>query len=166
MPFPGPEIAPEPGQCPFMALSLLCSVGVGLGGKIKAKRRRLTYTVLCFFLSTPLSVPTAFMAPKKPEPKKEEAKAAAPKAAPAPAAPEPERPKEAEFDASKIKVSTGAGVRKGGAGRWIPGRRARLQRAIRELKLEDSVQKSDQPWGLQAWGGSAEGRGGRTPPCR
>lgn len=48
------------------------------------------------------------MAPKKPEPKKEEAKAAAaPKAAPAPAAPEAERPKEAEFDASKIKVSAG-----------------------------------------------------------
>ncbi|XP_035299899.1 myosin light chain 3 isoform X2 [Cricetulus griseus] len=49
------------------------------------------------------------MAPKKPEPKKDDAKAAAPKAAPAPAAapaaaPEPERPKEAEFDASKIKI--------------------------------------------------------------
>nr|XP_038936731.1 myosin light chain 3 isoform X2 [Rattus norvegicus]XP_038936732.1 myosin light chain 3 isoform X2 [Rattus norvegicus] len=49
------------------------------------------------------------MAPKKPEPKKDDAKTAAPKAAPAPAAapaaaPEPERPKEAEFDASKIKI--------------------------------------------------------------
>ncbi|XP_034513093.1 myosin light chain 3 [Ailuropoda melanoleuca] len=47
------------------------------------------------------------MAPKKPDPKKDDAKAAA-KAAPAPAppppAPEPERPKEAEFDASKIKL--------------------------------------------------------------
>ncbi|KAM7336913.1 hypothetical protein ACRRTK_003032 [Alexandromys fortis] len=49
------------------------------------------------------------MAPKKPEPKKDDAKAAAPKAAPAPAAapaaaPESERPKEAEFDASKVKI--------------------------------------------------------------
>lgn len=73
---------------------------------------RLTYLTL-FSPSSRLSVITAPMAPKKPEPKKDDAKTAAPKAAPAPAAapaaaPEPERPKEAEFDASKIKVSVGA----------------------------------------------------------
>ncbi|KAF5921694.1 hypothetical protein HPG69_012865 [Diceros bicornis minor] len=48
------------------------------------------------------------MAPKKPEPKKDDAKAAS-KAAPAPPpapapAPAPEPPKEAEFDASKVKI--------------------------------------------------------------
>lgn len=96
--------------------------GMRCPGRIKARRGRLTYPVLCFLLSTSLSVLTAPMAPKKPEPKKDEAKAApkaaAPAPAPAPAAPEPERPKEVEFDPSSIKVGAGAGFGQKGQGRY------------------------------------------------
>lgn len=98
--------------------------GMRCPGRIKASRGRLTYPVLCFLLSTSLSVLTAPMAPKKPEPKKEEAKAApkaaapAPAPAPAPAAPEPERPKEVEFDPSSIKVGVWAGFGQKGQGRY------------------------------------------------
>lgn len=86
-------------------------------GKIKPRVAEGSPNPPLFILpSFYLSVITAPMAPKKPEPKKDDAKAAAPKAAPAPAAapaaapataPESERPKEAEFDASKVKVSEG-----------------------------------------------------------
>lgn len=126
MPSPGPKIAPGLSQCPFMALSLLCTAGGGAGvrrcpDRIKARPQgaHLPCSLLPS-LQGPLSVLPAPMAPKKPDPKKDDAKAAA-KAAPAPAppppAPEPERPKEAEFDASKIKVGVGAGFRQEGQGR-------------------------------------------------
>lgn len=92
-----------------------CRGGAGVmryPGGIKASCRRLTYPALGFLLSTPVSVLTASMAPKKPDPKKDEAKAGAKAAAalaPAPApAPAPEPSKEAEFDPSKIKVSAEA----------------------------------------------------------